>query len=225
VEERQAELSAESPAAAVDVALRPAPKAEPPRIQAAYLRIRSVPPGAKVAIDGKDVGSTPLDRARVLPGARVVRLMQEGYLPWEDSVRARAGKTEAVDAVLTPRGPVAEQAPPAPEPEEPAPPPTVEGSLVERGEPGVINPKCRRCPAVPYPDAARRTHLEGVVELSFLIDENGDVRDPQILQSGGEAFDGAVLEGVRSWKYEPATKHGVRVKIRWVQRFRFQQGR
>jgi TonB family protein len=36
-------------------------------------------------------------------------------------------------------------------------------------------------------------------------------------------FDDAVLETVKSWRYEPATKHGVRVKVRWVQRFRFHQ--
>jgi TonB family protein len=224
-EELEAELTAESPMAALDVALRPVPKAEPPKPQPAYLRIRSVPPGARVAIDGKDAGSTPLDKARVEPGSRVVRLLQEGYLPWEDNVRARAGRTESVDAVLTPRGPVVDDKAPATEPARPEPPRVVEGSLVERGEPGVINPKCVRCPPVPYPDAAKSARLQGIVELSFLIDENGDVRDPEIVQSGGAVFDDTVLDAVKSWKYEPATKLGVRVKIRWVQRFRFQLGR
>lgn len=223
-EELQADLTPDSPLATLDVALRPVPKAEPPKPQPAYLRIRSEPAGAQVAIDGKDVGTTPLDRARVEPGSRVVRLVQEGYLPWEDSVRARSGRTEAVDAVLTPRAPAADSAR-VPEPARPEPPPVVEGSLVERGEPGVVNPVCVRCPPVPYPDAAKSARLQGVVELSFLIDENGQVRDPEVVQSGGSVFDGAVLEAVRSWKYEPATKRGVRVRIRWVQRFRFQLGR
>ncbi len=224
-EELQAELTPESPMATLDVALRPVPKAEPTKPQPAYFRIRSEPPGAKVAIDGKDVGSTPLNRARVAPGSRVVRIEQEGYLPWEDSVRARAGKTEAIDAVLTPRGPVVNETAPSPEPAPPQPPRVVEGSLVERGEPGVINPKCVVCPPVPYPDAAKSARLQGVVELSFLIDENGDVRDPEVVQSAGSVFDDTVLEAVKSWRYEPATKHGVRVKIRWAQRFRFQLGR
>jgi TonB family protein len=101
----------------------------------------------------------------------------------------------------------------------------VEGTLVERGEPGVKNPKCIRCPGVPFPEAAKRSRLQGAVELSFLIDENGQVGELQVLESGGEVFDDAVLETVKSWRYEPATKHGVRVKMRWVQRFRFQQGR
>jgi TonB family protein len=101
----------------------------------------------------------------------------------------------------------------------------VEGSLVEKGEPGVTNPKCIRCPGVPFPESAKRSRQQGVVELSFLIDENGEVRELKVLESGGQAFDDAVLETVKSWRYEPATKHGVRVKMRWVQRFRFQQGR
>jgi protein TonB len=67
--------------------------------------------------------------------------------------------------------------------------------------------------------------MEGMVELDFLIDENGSVQDIQVVESSGAVFDSAVVETVRNWKYQPATKNGVRVKMRWVQRFRFQQGR
>ncbi|MGH9336042.1 MAG: TonB family protein, partial [Vicinamibacteria bacterium] len=223
----QAALTAEAPRAALDVALRPAPKPPPAAPRPAYFRIRSTPPGGRVAVDGREIGSTPLDRVQVAPGARVVRILQEGFLPWEDTFRARAGRTEPIDAILTERPPSApETAPLEEEPSESEAPMSVAvGSLVERGEPGVVNPKCDHCPGVPYPEPARRNRLEGVVELGFLIDENGDVQDLQILKSGGDVFDDAVLETVKSWRYEPATKHGVRVKMRWVQRFRFQQGR
>jgi protein TonB len=101
----------------------------------------------------------------------------------------------------------------------------VEGALVQRGEPGVTNPKCIQCPGVPFPEAAKRARLQGAVELSFLIDENGGVSELQVVESAGKVFDDAVVETVRNWRYEPATKHGIRVKMRWVQRFRFQQGR
>jgi serine/threonine-protein kinase len=224
-EELEAELTEQAPRATLDVSLEPVPKAAPSGPQPAFLRIRSTPPGALVSVDGQDLGKTPLDRVKVEPGARTVRIVQEGFLPWEDSVRARAGRTQAVDAVLTER-PLAPAEDPAPEqPAAPDPPSVEVGSLVERGEPGVVNPKCVRCPSVPYPDVARRSRQQGVVELRFLIDEDGNVQDPEVLESGGEVFDRAVMESVRGWKYEPATKHGVRVKIRWIQRFRFQQGR
>jgi TonB family protein len=189
--------------------------------------VRSEPPGALVTIDGREVGVTPIERLPVSPGSRVVRIVSEGFIPWEDTFRARAGRTETIDAILTARVPgPAEPATPEPEPE-PEPPRIVQGTLVERGEPGVVNPKCVRCPGAPFPSAALRTRLERevLVEASFLIDENGDTGDVQILRSGGQVFDDAVIETVKGWRYEPATKHGVRVKMRWIQRFRFQQGR
>jgi TonB family protein len=223
-EEVEASITAEAPAASLDIALRPQAPAAPATPKPALFRVRSEPPGAQVAIDGKDVGVTPIDRVQVTAGSRVVRVLREGYLPWEDTFRARAGRTETIDAVLT-----AKPSQPEPEPVEaepaPAPPRVVEGALVERGEPGVTNPKCIRCPGVPFPEAAKRARLQGAVELSFLIDENGDVGDLQVVESAGQVFDDAVVETVKSWRYEPATKHGVRVKMRWVQRFRFQQGR
>jgi len=225
-EELEAAITAEAPAASLDVALRPQAPAVPAAPRPAILRIRSSPSGARVAVDGRDVGVTPIERLQVDAGSRVVRVLRDGYLPWEDTFRARAGRTETIDAVLTARG-ASEPEPAAsePEPAAPGPPRVVEGTLVSRGEPGVTNPKCIRCPAVPYPEAARRSRLQGAVELSFLIDEDGEIGELQVLESGGQVFDDAVLETVKSWRYEPATKHGVRVKVRWVQRFRFQQGR
>ena len=225
-EELEAAITAEAPAASLDVALRPQAPAVPAAPRPAILRIRSSPSGARIAVDGRDVGVTPIERLQVDAGSRVVRVLRDGYLPWEDTFRARAGRTETIDAVLTARG-ASEPEPAAsePEPAAPGPPRVVEGTLVERGEPGVTNPKCIRCPAVPYPEAARRSRLQGAVELSFLIDEDGEIGELQVLESGGQVFDDAVLETVKSWRYEPATKHGVRVKVRWVQRFRFQQGR
>ncbi len=223
-EELEAAITAEAPAASLDVTLRPQAPATPAAPKPAVFRIRSNPPGAQVAVDGRDVGVTPIERLQVAAGARVVRVLREGYLPWEDTFRARAGRTETIEAELTARVAEPETAP-EPEPAAPEPPRVVEGALVDRGEPGVTNPKCIRCPGVPFPEAAKRSRLQGVVELSFLIDEDGQVSELQVLESGGQVFDDAVVETVKSWRYEPATKHGVRVKMRWVQRFRFQQGR
>ena len=194
---------------------------EPPR--PAFLRIRSEPPGAQVELDGDVVGATPTEPIEVSVGTHALRITQEGFLPWQDTVRAQAGRTVDVDAVLTARRVVAE-----PEPETPPAPtrPTVErGTLVRRGDPGVVNPECIQCPAVGYPETARRARLEGVVELSFIIDENGEVSDIQVQESAGDIFDAAVANAVSEWRWAPATKYDVPVKIRWVQRFRFRQGR
>jgi serine/threonine-protein kinase len=221
-EELETELTSEAPLSTLNVSLRPEPKPQPAQPQPAFFRIRSNPPGAQVVIDGRELGVTPLDRVRVETGSRVVRIVLDGFVPWEDTFRARAGRTETIEAVLTSRGAPA----PAPIEDEPEPAPAVvEGALVERGEPGVTNAKCVRCPGVPFPEQARRARMEGMVELDFLIDENGSVQDIRVVESSGPVFDSAVVETVRNWKYEPATKNGVRVKMRWIQRFRFQQGR
>ena len=216
-EEATASLTADAPNQTLSLALRP----EPPK--PAFVRIRSEPPGAQVEIDGNVFGATPTDPLRVSAGNRTVRIVHEGFLPWEDTIRARSGRTVDVDAVLTERHASSAS------PDETRPVPTVPqveiGTLVRRGEPGVENPECLECPTVRYPESARRARLEGVVELSFIIDENGAVSDIQVRASGGEVFDEAVTATVSAWRWAPATKYDVPVKIRWVQRFQFRQGR
>lgn len=216
-EELTAALTADAPNQTLEVALSP----EPPK--PAFVRIRSTPSGAQVEIDGSAIGATPTDPLRVSAGNRTVRIVREGFLPWEDTVRARSGRTVNVDAVLTERH--APTLPPDETPPVPTAPQVEIGTLVGRGEPGVENPECIECPAVRYPELARRQRLEGVVELSFIVDENGAVSDIQVQESGGEVFDEAVTKTVSGWLWKPATKYDVPVKIRWVQRFRFRQGR
>jgi len=162
-----------------------------------------------------------------------VRIERKGYLPWQDTVSTRSGETLEVDAMLTRDGRAARAPSSAPPPPPPPPPTKVPaeepavalGTLFERGDAGVIDPKCVECPAAAYPEAARRRGVEGLVELSYVIDENGAVRDITVQESGGELFDDNVTRTVQKWRYQPATKDGVPVKIRWVQRFRFRRGR
>ena len=216
-EELSAALTGEEPLANVELVLLPAP---------AYLLVRSSPGGARVVIDGQRIGTTPTERYGVAPGNRVVRIERKGYLPWEDTVSARSGETIDVDAILTRDGRASRDPSPAPSPSPPTKVPTVaSGTLFERGDTGVIDPKCIECPAAVYPEAARRRGVEGLVELSYVIDESGAVRDITVQESGGELFDDNVTRTVQKWRYQPATKDGVPVKIRWVQRFRFRRGR
>ena len=50
------------------------------------------------------------------------------------------------------------------------------------------------------------------------------VQDIIVEESGGDVFDQEVVETLRSWQHEPATKNGVRVKVRLQKRFTFRQG-
>jgi TonB family protein len=58
--------------------------------------------------------------------------------------------------------------------------------------------------------------------MSFVVNENGDVVDLKVLESGGKILDEAVTAAVRTWKYTPAVKKGVKVKasITFKQTFR-----
>jgi serine/threonine-protein kinase len=210
-EELTAELSPDSPRAMLSVPLRSSPR---PTAASARLSVSSTPPGAQVFLDGKPAGMTPLEKLRARPGKRTVRLVKEGFQPWENTVTLKAGVAESMSASLAPREPV------------PAPPPVakvIEGDLVERG-PDVVDPKCIECPGVGYPEMARRKKLEGSVQVSFIITETGEVQDVQVEESGGKLFDQAVIDTIKTWRHEPATKNGVRVKVRWRKRFTFRRG-
>jgi TonB family protein len=228
-EELSVTLTGELPLANFELVLVPAP---------AYLLVRSSPAGARVVVDGQRIGTTPTERYGVAPGSRVVRIVRNGYLPWEDTVSARSGETIDIDAMLTRDGRAKRPATSAKTAKTataataaktittsaPTSAP-VAAMLVAHGDPGVVDPKCIECPVAPYPEAVRRRGLEGLVELSYVIDETGAVRDITVQESGGEIFDDSVTRAVQEWRYQPATKDGAPVRMRWVQRFRFRRGR
>ena len=129
-----------------------------------------------------------------------------------------AGPPAKPKAARTPKPTPAPVVVAAPEPTPPpTPPPVVEGQLVEIG-PGVTPPRKVSGPSAEYPERAKRQKLEGTVAISLLVDENGVPHDLTVVESAGPVLDEAVLNAVKQWRFEPATKDGVRVKIRWLVR-------
>jgi len=110
-----------------------------------------------------------------------------------------------------------EKAPPAPEPakaREPEPLRVHAGDLAEPG-PGVAPPQLVSFPKPEYPPLARRLRVQGVVVVSVLVDENGQVQDARIVEPIPQkvGINEAALAAARSARYKPATKQGVRVKM------------
>jgi protein TonB len=99
----------------------------------------------------------------------------------------------------------------------PTPAAVVEGQLVELTS-DVTPPVRTRGGPIPYPERARSLHLQGSVTVQMIVDENGTPTDLRVVESAGAILDAAVLEGVRAWRFEPARKNGVRVKLRWTAR-------
>jgi serine/threonine-protein kinase len=98
------------------------------------------------------------------------------------------------------------------------------GTLVDLGDMGVIAPVVERKPPLQYPPIALRQRAEGTVELNVLVDDKGGVTDAQILtQPGGKTgLAEAAIDNVRRWRYRPATKDGVPVKVWMTVRVRFE---
>ena len=73
-----------------------------------------------------------------------------------------------------------------------------------------------------YPKTARSKGVEGYVVLSLLISATGEIEKVQVLEaSPSGVFEDAALQGVRSWRFEPAQYQGRNVKVWARQRVRF----
>lgn len=110
-EERSVTISRRRPTQAITIALkRPAPVARGakaasviPRTAAGVagvLVVDSRPAGAKVFLDGKLVGTTPMSMSTVTAGEHTIRLERDGYRQWSTPVRVLATGQNRVAASL-----------------------------------------------------------------------------------------------------------------------------
>jgi TonB family protein len=51
--------------------------------------------------------------------------------------------------------------------------------------------------------------------VDMVITEDGVPVDVTVVESAGEALNRALVEAVRDWRYEPARKDGVNVRVHW----------
>ncbi|MBK8857635.1 MAG: energy transducer TonB [Opitutaceae bacterium] len=59
-----------------------------------------------------------------------------------------------------------------------------------------------------YPFEMRRAGIEGEVVVEFIVDTNGDVRNPFIVRSTQREFEAAAIQAVSKWKFRPGKKGG-----------------
>lgn len=68
-----------------------------------------------------------------------------------------------------------------------------------------------------YPLTAKRNHVEGWVDVKFMVDEQGRVQQPVIVRAEPPGvFDGSVLRCVAQWRFKPGTVQGAPVKA-WAE--------
>lgn len=78
----------------------PAERARPPLT--GTLSIDSAPSGARVTIDGREAGTTPITVPRLSTGTHRLRFELEGHAPHEGPVEVRADRTTAITQPLRP---------------------------------------------------------------------------------------------------------------------------
>jgi TonB family protein len=97
----------------------------------------------------------------------------------------------------------------------PTPTPSVrEGDIVVRG-PGVVVPVVIFREEPEYPPMAETLRESGLVEAEALIGIDGSVEQVRITRVEGRnlGFEKATEDAIREWRYRPATKDGIRVRM------------
>jgi serine/threonine-protein kinase len=180
----------------------------------------STPEGASLTIDGTTAGSTPVTGYKLRPGSHEVEMTKDGYEPWSGSVTVKPGAPARLEATLRP---VVKATPvPAPTAE------TVDVNRVYLNTPAEVDTVAKKTagPSVSYPSSAPRLRSGDSVSVtvSFVVDEDGQVTDVKILESGGRILDEAVSVAVQKWKYAPAVKKGIKVRVRHTVKQTFRAG-
>ncbi len=192
--------------------LQPAPARRP----TARTRVPLLVAGAAVALGAlgwaainrePDAGGTPTTLAAPAPLAAQPVRAPKVFAP-AAAKAAPAARRELAPATPEPVPEVA----PAPTPEA-----VLEGQLVELTD-DVTPPVRTSGGPAPYPERARALRQQGTVAVAMVVDENGTPTELSVVESAGAVLDAAVLESVRGWRFEPARKNGVRVKVRWTAR-------
>ncbi|MBL0125880.1 MAG: energy transducer TonB [Flavobacteriales bacterium] len=76
--------------------------------------------------------------------------------------------------------------------------------------------------AVKYPQMAQDAAVGGVVYMTFVVDENGKVRDPKVLRGIGGGCDQEAIRVVKAMpEWEPGKQRGKPVRVQYNLPIRF----
>lgn len=67
--------------------------------------------------------------------------------------------------------------------------------------------------SVVYPDIARKAGIQGRVYVKFIINEQGNVIDPNVIRGIGGGCDEAALEAIKTAHFQPGMQRGRPVKV------------
>jgi TonB family protein len=97
-------------------------------------------------------------------------------------------------------------------------------TLIKDEQPGgTTAPTVLRKVEAEFSQEARRAQYNGTVKATFVVDENGDVKDIVIENSPGLGLDEKIVEALHKWKFKPAAKDGVPLSQPSMATFSFRQ--
>ncbi len=76
-------------------------------------------------------------------------------------------------------------------------------------------PKKTFSPGPQYTETARRARISGLLIFESVIDKQGDVRCLDVIQGLPMGLTESAVAAIRRWKFEPATRHGKPVLVRY----------
>ena len=218
----QAVVPPEVPAQQLQEAPPPEVKAEPvkPKPKPAAKKANpelAVAEGILAPVDPAGALPLPSDKNEGSSGAQATSSNTQAQAetpPGKTEVSAPPAKTEA-----EPPAAAVTEAPKTADPgftvsPPPAAPPAKEGDLVDLGS--VTSPPTLVKKVNPvYPQVAQTRGVEGSITVNALIDEKGNVIDTGILKGMQDDMGlvKAAETAVKKWKFEPARKDGVAVKV------------
>ncbi|WP_438480599.1 TonB family protein [Oleiharenicola lentus] len=105
------------------------------------------------------------------------------------------------------------------------PPPSPESLAAEllnlTKDPVDKKPKALSQDAPWYPTQMARAGLIGEVTVEFVIDTDGYVRNPVVVESNNPWFERPAIDAMLTWRFSPGEKNGRKVNVRAQQKLRF----
>lgn len=117
-----------------------------------------------------------------------------------------------LDASLDLDAPAEEAPPPPPEEEEEEEEPEV--FVVVEQMPELIGGLASIQGNITYPEMAKKAGVEGRVIVQFVVNEQGNVQDAQVVRGLGAGLDEVALNAVKQAKFEPGMQRGKAVKVK-----------
>jgi len=91
--------------------------------------------------------------------------------------------------------------------------------------PGDHGPKAIKLVPPKYPLSMGRAGLIGTVKICFVIDKEGKVTNPFVVESNNPWFERSAIDAILQWKFEPGIKNGQPVNTRSEQVIDFRRAR